>query len=175
MTVIRTKKQFYALWNKGLLGNKPHTWKTYDELVGSRYKGKVGLRSKKIGGQCYYRVDKSNAIGMMYCNDRFTASESMPDDVLLLQGEVTRNEVGLELTWNCTPNQTMRDAMKYPLRNTGLVAQQLLRSVLWPSSYDDLMDLLDQYPDHVIEFGVHDKAVGIYPNRNMVVWEVRAY
>lgn len=69
----------------------------------------------------------------------------------------------------------MREAMKHAKRATGLRAQMILKELLWPSSYDDLMDLIDLFPEHVIEFGAHTRAVGVLPHRNTVVWEVRAY
>jgi len=37
------------------------------------------------------------------------------------------------------------------------------------------MELLDLYPDHVIEFSAAEVFVGDRPGRNAVVWEVRKY
>ena len=40
--------------------------------------------------------------------------------------------------------------------------------------YEWLMQLLDTY-DSVVEFSAYDRAVGILPIRNTIIWEVRNY
>lgn len=57
----------------------------------------------------------------------------------------------------------------------GLQAKNLLKGHMDAASYNDVMELLDLYPGHVIEFSVCDRQVGMVPGRNTVIWEVRDY
>lgn len=176
MAEIRTKAEFYRRWHAGLLGNRPRTWSSPAKLAASGWAGRVGIRSAQKGGPCLCHLSVYQALMFAEtwpCTPTF--SEAMPDDLLLLQGEVARLPGGLHLTYSTVRGLTMRKALRRPQRAAGLEAKLLLDRCLWPSSRDDLAALLDLYPDAVIEFGVHDCAVGVLPNRNAVVWEVRNY
>lgn len=171
---IRNKRQFYRLWHAGLLGNRPRTWKNARELAGSSYSGLVTIRSTTdLNWATRYRVPVTEALAESA--EGATFNESMPDDNLVLQGEVARTWRGLELTWDDTPGLGMKDAMKRSAKMLGARALCLLRAELWPSSLDDLWALLDLYPDAVIEFSAYDRAVGVLPHRNTIIWEVRDY
>ena len=62
---------------------------------------------------------------------------------------------------------------KLSLSWCGLAAKLIFDHVLWPSDRDDLDVLLQDYPNHVIEFTACDRAVGTIPGRNSIIWEVR--
>lgn len=64
---------------------------------------------------------------------------------------------------------------KYGQQKKGLAAWNILKTFLWPSDLEDLKILLDIYPEHVIEFSACNRAVGVIPHRNTVIWEVRKY
>ena len=70
----------------------------------------------------------------------------------------------------------MRTAFsKQNLHARGLTAKLLLQRYLLPVDFDELVSLLDDYPDSVIEFSNFNQRCGIIPHRNMIVWEVRNY
>ncbi len=69
----------------------------------------------------------------------------------------------------------MRPAMKNPDIATGLKAKIVLEQYLNPSDYDCIMELLDIYQDHIIEFSIFEKFVGNISHRNTIIWEVRNY
>lgn len=168
-TAPQTKADFYARYQRGEFGNRPRTWSDSEALRASGYDGSVTVRSKEAGGKCRYRVPAREAVAM-----DGTFNESMPDDLLLIQGEVVRTEAGLQLSYSTVTGLTMREAMRSPIRAAGIAAEMLLRRYLWPASRDDLMELLETY-DAVVEFGAYSCAVGDCPRRNTVVWEVRNY
>lgn len=173
---IRNKQEFYCLWSAGLLGNKPHTWETADELAASGFAGKVGIRSKVKGGPCLYHLPVEEVLRRVQswpC--AYSLSEAMPDHLLLIQGELQRQAGGLVLTYSCERGITMRQAMERPLTAVRVNALRLLREHLWPSSCEDMDDLFDLYPDAVVEFNAYECAVGTLPHRNAVIWEVRDY
>jgi hypothetical protein len=68
-----------------------------------------------------------------------------------------------------------RTHMKNPRLWEGSAASVLLRSVLNENSHDDLMTLVDLYPDHVVELSALNVCFGTVPGRNAVIWEVRKY
>lgn len=68
-----------------------------------------------------------------------------------------------------------REHMKHPDLWTGSAADALLRTVLNEYSYDDVKTLLQEYPDHVVEFSALDRTFGTLPGRNAVIWECRRY
>lgn len=57
----------------------------------------------------------------------------------------------------------------------GLVALGMLKSRCDANSYEDLMELLDEYPDSTIEFAVYEVNLGVIPHRNTIIFEVRNY
>lgn len=176
MNAIRNKKQFYRLWRQGLLGNRPRTWKDAAELERSGYQGKVTVRSSKLTDwKTLYRVSVSEALILGRAELHLTFNESMPDEVLTLQGEVMRSHRELELTYSTQPGLAMKEAMKESTKVSGVVALGILHHFLRPASQEELWELLDRYPDHVVEFSAYDRAVGELPHRNAVVWEVRSY
>lgn len=178
---ITTKYINYKLYNQGLFGNKLRTWNSIDEFIESGYKGSVSIRykGKSAGKFCYYNVTNIQTIIKDILDkggsrDLIMINESAPDEYLTIQGEITRNEYGLYLYYS-TLKGKMRDCMKYAISSEGLKVKLLLEHYLTPSSYDDIMDLLDKYPDHTIEFSTYSKCLGDCVGRNTIIWEVRSY
>ena len=76
MPNITNKTEFFRLWQLGLLGNRPKSWLTVEDLAADPYTGTVTARSM-------YRVPKEKAI-LMY---GYKFNESPPDELLVIQGE----------------------------------------------------------------------------------------
>lgn len=105
---------------------------------------------------------------------RIVINESAPDDRLLLQGECVYEPGGIYLRGSFE-RTNMRKAMENAWVRTGLEAAELLRQLATPASYDMLRELMDEYQNHVIEFGIYDCLLGTMPGHNTVIWEVRKY
>lgn len=94
------------------------------------------------------------------------------------EGNVCRQdgEPGLLVEGNIDPAPgTWRLHMQKPrvwARTAGVL---LLRHLLNGNSYDDLMELIDGYPDHVVELTALSSEFGTVPGRNGIIWEVRRY
>lgn len=127
------------------------------------------------GGQTHYRLSVLEAVRLARYEREATFNESMPDEALTIQGEVTRAPGGLYLRCDRTPGLKMKDAMAVAKDAWGVHAKLVLDHFLWPNSLDDVEILLDTYPDHVVEFSTYDRAVGDQPRRNTIIWEVRSY
>ncbi|MEK7187328.1 MAG: hypothetical protein AAB691_00590 [Patescibacteria group bacterium] len=186
MTIIKSKKVFYELWNTGILGNKSRTWDSLKEAKASTFAGTVAIRYRgnRWGGpliinlnihQLENELDKLTKQGWQ--KEDFNFSEQLSPDRItyLINGEVMRGSRGLELFY-ATENKLMREALGSSGRNVyGMQALEVLHLFLWPPDIESLMELLDIYPDHVVEFSGFDRKVGVLPNRRMIVWEVRLY
>lgn len=179
---VASKQQSYALWQQGAFGNKLRTWDSLTEILASGYAGTVSMRYKGSAGGSFYAYEVALAnipelqrqwVSQGARPELITFNESAPDACLLIQGELMRYP-GYVLTYSCEKAK-MREAMKHPKHAQGLTAKFLLQQFCAPSSFDDLMELLDLYPDHVIEFGAYEQGLGNRAGRNTIIWEVRDY
>lgn len=167
-----TKSEFYRRYASGEFGNRPRSWSDAASLLASGFSGCVTVRSTTPGGKCRYGVPVKEAVKE---TSGFRFNESMPDDLLLLQGEVFVTEDGrTTLTYSTERGLSMRSAMQLPRSASGSAALAILRQYLWPSSFDDVVDLMRD-SGGVVEFGAYEKAIGDLPHRNTVIWEVRNY
>lgn len=174
-----TKTESLELLRRGALGNTLRTWESFEHLLFDGYQGPLTIRSRVPGStECYFKVPYWTVLSrasVFWDPTRYYFNESAPDEHLVLQGEVTRETWGLELKYSTKPGLVMREAMRDAQWARGLVADMLLRAHLDASSYDALMELLDTYPNHVVEFSTYSRALGAIPGRNTVVWECRDY
>jgi hypothetical protein len=182
--IVENKRQAFALFHGGRLGNKFRTWDSVRDFVYSGYTGFATMRYKgTILGKAWvaYNVPHSQvaAKAKEWIADgadpmMIVVNESAPDERLAIQGELIRTIKGLAF-FHSTRKEKMRVAMLYGKQAYGLESIALLRRYCSPSSFDDLMELLDLYPDSAIEFSVYEMNVGSCRARNTVVWEVRNY
>lgn len=180
---ITSKLQSYALWQQGRFGNKFRTWNSLKEIERDGFAGEVTMRYRgSANGFCDYRVPVSDILRVQQAwllrgaqLSLITFNESAPDDCLVLQGEVQQSSDHLSLTYNVDRGLKMREAMKKARHASGLTACSLLERHLWPVCLDELHELLTDFPSAVVEFSAYDRAVGCFPHRNTVIWEVRHY
>jgi hypothetical protein len=176
---INSKEQFYKIYRSGKLGNKLKTWYSFDDLIKDNFQGTVGIRVSNYlgGGQCFYGVavkDVPNKLKELPSQVKYVLSESAPDENIIFQGEITNSTDYITLFYS-----TVKDRMRVALQNAqhayGVQALNILKRYMTATSYDDLMMLLDEYPNSVVEFGVYQNNLGECPHRNMIIWEVRCY
>lgn len=181
---MKTKAEFYALWEAGALGNRPHLFREPRAAFGSGFP-LVGFRQLgAAGGGKWQRVSHMDVLttakqweaeGRKFIMDSGTYPAD--DSCITLQGEVCRTYRGLEGYLGYCPGHTMRAAMAAGLlqHRGGAATLVLINRWMDPSSQDDLWQLLDLYPDATIEFSCFTKDVGIFPGRNTLFWETRTY
>jgi len=180
---VRNKTEFYKFYKQGKFGNKALTWETLQELEESNFTKKICIRGLGIArttvkyyipqNQLTKEINKYAKQGIPM--DKLKFNEAMPDENLLIQGEVRLSENHIDLTYT-TKKEPMNTAFeKEQLHTNGLKAITILKQHLSPSSYADLQILLETYPNSVIEFSSYSCPVGNIPGRNTVIWEVRNY
>lgn len=193
---IRNKRDFFELWEKGLLGNRPPLWRNIDEVPWSTQR--VGFREiGKAGGGAWTLVNRIEAERIWdewrSLGRTFIMDGSVPNDHSTMQGEICRTYRGLEsylavrdimisgTRLNLQPPKQgmppMRETMKlgWHWHRGGAATLALLDRHMDPSSRDDLNELLELYPDATVEFTCFDIDTGNIPNRNTIFWEVRNY
>jgi hypothetical protein len=186
---IRSKKEFYRLWESGCLGNKLRTWRDPRDaqrsgvpVVGFRYSDPKG------GGAPWWGVvdnkgivDRFNEIVLTGFDPRYlVVCEAAPDERATIQGEVCRalGYAGLSGLIGAVVNgRRMRDSIAAgDLKpRTGSEVAVLLNTYMDPNSRYDLEQMLDLYPDAAVEFTCYAINVGDLRNRNTIFWEVRNY
>ncbi len=98
--------------------------------------------------------------------------EPAPDEHLVIQGEFFNS---FDRYLMVSAEQVVMKKTKLWSHVTGLRSLMLLRAAMTTDSYEDFQILLDQYPEHVIEFGCYGINCGDCPGRNTIIWEVRRY
>ena len=179
---IRTKAEFFRLWEAGVLGNKLRTWRDPNEAVISGVP-LVGFRQiGAAGGGRFQLVENAHILdaALKWTLDglSFMVCEAAPDQHAMLQGEVCRllggwhGALGINMQ-----GIRMRDAMARGLLKPcrGVQVVDLLNRFMDVNSREDLEGLLELYPDATVEFTCYRYEVGCLPARNTIFWEVRNY
>lgn len=180
---VLSKKNFYKRWRDMEFGNRGHSWDTLREAMASEVGGLFAIRYKTPGSKWMrYNIPKQDLKAVA---DEFLAdgakehlleySPMQDDSHIRLQGEVQLDHRGLCLLYS-TEKLPMRQALaKSPRNATGATAASVLRWACDDASFTDISDLLERYPAHVVEFSSYGRSVGVIPNRNTIIWEVRLY
>jgi len=185
---VLTKADFVRRYELGEFGNHSPTWKNvlqfiYDSSVNPKGRRLFHLRNRIVGGPTYYNLTADELVALV-ANLRgldpedvknFYISEMCPTEKTVLQGEVCLGCWGYNLTYTRVA-KPMRDALcEECWFAKGLVAKQVLEGSLCPNSLNWLNYLLEEYPDHVVEFSTFSVDWGTLPSFNTVFWEVRKY
>lgn len=192
---IVRKSQFVRLYKRGVFGNRSPTWDSVMDWFNDQFNSwsnvpylpddgrKFHLRNRIAGGATYYDLSAYELVSTLSKVegevDNYYVSEMAPTEHTVIQGEVclrintgTDQRGGLCLTYTKV-RKPMRDALaEQTLHAVGLKANLLLREYV--DEYEWLMELLNNYPDHVVEFSVYRIPFGTL-NWKTVIWEVRKY
>jgi len=182
---VLTKRDFVRRYARGEFGNASPTWSSFQDWFTNepwrRYGKLFHVRNRIAAGRTWYDVWWSKlwltwfeAVDY-YGESNLYISAMAPTDKTVLQGEVCEGLWGLDLTYT-TVAKPMRDALVESSTSvSGLVASLVLKHYLSPADLDWLNYLLEEYPDHVVEFSTYSVEWGTIPGYNTVFWEVRKY
>jgi len=181
---IDSKKKSYLLYENGLFGNKVLTWNSLQEIKESGWKNKICIRSRKGIARGKTRFDipleeadknvKEMVEEGMKIEELFF-NQSMPNESLTLQGEITLTEKGIYLLYTLVKKPMNLGLKEQSLHAFGFKAKAILEHFLSPICLDEVYLLLNFFPDCVIEFSSYSCLIGNLPHRNTVIWEVREY
>lgn len=193
---VSTKAGMYEGLVKGLFGNRQviypvsesEHWFDYGESQYRPFSPPYplwALRYKKPGYRQWSCYDlPPREVWPTYCDwvaegadpKLFNLTPMMPDDKIVVQGEIARSE---KFGWIFRVSK-MKRPMNVSLgidgqHHTGPGYWMYLKEVMDSASYLELQDLFERYPDSTIEFSTYSINVGDCPNRNTLIWEVRNY
>lgn len=186
---IRSKRKFFELWEAGVLGNRTRIWRdpdlAYEQAFMQMKLPDVGFRelrkSGSAGAGAWCKATRSLFWSTVYDWQRagrnFIIDDGVPNEKQTLMGEIVRTERGMQGFLVVGTKLPMRPAMAAGLLKPRgyLETRMLLEKYMDPSSRDDLDMILELFPDHVVEFSCFSVNVGIFPRRNTLMWETRAY
>lgn len=188
--MIRNKAEMYRLLSTGAFGNTTPQFFSVREWLASPDRRRFplwGIRSAHVSAHPACRLHCPTAEVATYARKHFPDGPNismMVDAVAECTAwiEVWDSPLGLvvegiehprtDLAWN------WRNSMRDPRRRRrweGVAARALLARHLNPNSRGDLTELLERYPDHVVELTALDRCLGSVPHRNGIVWECRLY
>lgn len=181
---IDSKKKSYLLYEGGFFGNKVLTWNSLQEIKESGWKNKICIRSRKgiARGKTKFDIPleeldkniKEMIEDGMKIEELFF-NQSMPNESLTLQGEITLTEKGIYLLYTLIKKPMNLGLKEQSLHAFGFKAKAILEHFLSPICLDEIYLLLNNFPESIIEFSTYSCPVGNLPNRNTVIWEVRNY
>lgn len=181
---VTAKHQSYVLFQEGILGNKPLTWNSLAEVKASGWEGLICIRSRKGIARSRTEFNKtyqeSEQIVKTWVSEgmdskNITFNQAMPDQDLVLQGEVEHTIGGLYLYGTFVKKPMNLGLAEKSFSISGFGAVSLLQKCLFPQSYADLGRLLEQFPSSIVEFSSYSRSVGNLRGRNTVFWELRNY
>jgi hypothetical protein len=106
----------------------------------------------------------------------FYVSERCPDAKLTFQGEIVEfPHTGYAIHYS-TEKTIQRFALAMPTAkyHSGPFARLMCKSFMDEASYENLIELMDRYPLHVVEFSCFSCRLGNL-RRNTIFWEVRKF
>jgi len=190
------KSWSYAFHYTRSFGNRASAWETIDKLKKSKWQGNICIldkrgtqRGNKKAVLPIYNIPKEKLNEVIQESiyqgaplEAMTFNEAMPDQHLLIQGEVTRAIDGtLHLTYTLIQKPMRAGLLEKTEFAKGLKAKIILEHFLWQSSLQEIMHCLDyfstgtQNPTPTIEFSTYSIPVGDTAGHNTVIWEVRNY
>lgn len=180
---VTNKDAFYRRFLRGEFGNYSPMWSTLEEWEKSNYKGKIAIRTKGVGTRCDYLVPYEQVYDRVrsferdgYKRSDMHFSAMVPDQDILVQGYASICPYnGLEFYCAFTPKPMRQALSEDGVTYTGLTAHQIIKWGMNASSWDWFQFLLDEYPDHVVEFTCLRYNWGVLPWDNTMFWEVRLY
>lgn len=176
--LVETKAQMMDLLMQGAFGNTTRVWESIPAYLQSDFEGTVALRSLIPGGKMYPTLAREDIEGLLIGYEAlfpdYYVQEVVDASHYTFAGELKRDGVGYFLQ-STTVKKPMREALRKQSHAYGnLCTLMVLDHYCEPEDKEHLMHLLDEYPEHVIEFTCLDIPAGLL-NRRMIVWEVRAY
>jgi len=180
---ITNKPLMYWLMERGLLGNTFRVFNTEKDLFYSKVEVCTIRCVGKPNLPCIPWVDSSEAFDTakrLKAHTGYKALVCECDKFIdrKIQGElqIITDLYSSTLEFYYTYNTSyMRQALlEDGQRAYDRHAYNLLKNNLDENSYGDIMELLDRFPNHVIELTIYNENVGIF-NRPYVIWEIRAY
>lgn len=190
MPGIRTKVEFYDLYNRSAIGNRLRNWTfpewlKFDErgtwpvtMVAARCRTRAeavmrhDLRCSEASKWVELACEQQPKLALSVAD--YQLAELAPDEINTLQGEVYRSPYGLYLRYTIASHRRMRESIHDAEHVWGLRAKMLIEHHMDSQSLDTLDHIWTQWPDSIVEFCCYERCLGEL-NCNTLFWEARDY
>ena len=176
---ITTKHAMYAALNAGLLGYTLPAVETPPELDTLLARGgRFAIRLKQSGGHTRFNLtpDEVRAELAKLSLGSWNVSPMLDDTQRVCYGHLINDVGGWRLHYSDDPKPCKLLPSKDGCTEkhmTGLAARLYLRRIMDDVGWETLNWLLDEYPDHVVEFSVMASRLASFGPTNTIIWEVR--
>ena len=189
---ITDKQQAHQLYMAGEFGNRTRTWTPEEFRADEHRPAFAALRTLSTPGiqppQYSRPIEAANIMPMLdlwvasfkiprrliYVSEVTNGVINLPCGPLRLQGEVLDGPHGLELRASRS-DQIMRYAWaEQEIHLRGAAALSALRWAMDSPSFENLKNIFEKWPGHVVEFSSFTHLLGT-EGWNTVFWEVRDY
>lgn len=185
---IGDKRTMYELLTSGRLGNTNPSWpdcQSWRDDPRAKFCQSWGVRSSTHAGDrrtaMYVPTHLVKDHARRFGDDAYNLSP-MIDTFLTVTAMLEVHDSDAGLVVGCVAHPPKGIPWRWAMSSRGcffeeegVTARMLLRRFLNPNSLDDLYQLLEAYPGHVVELSATEQEYGTHPGRNAVVWEVRDY
>lgn len=180
---VRTKTEMYRLLAAGHFGNCLPQYFSVAAWRASGLDGVYplwGVRSQVPGGPCRLHCPAGEVGDTVKAFGCPVNISMMADSVatVTLMADIWDSPTGLIVYGIEYPDHGASWRQIMPTRGRhwhGIAAKMLLARHLNANSRNDLDEVFERYPGHVIEVSALDKCIGGKEHRNGIVWEVRQY
>lgn len=182
---IDSKARNVKLWDAGVFGNTLRMWHNVDDAVKDiTYDGPYVLRSRLPDFKVRHGLPSKEALLNAFKELEYKykptvyVNEQMPDQLITIQGEVWRGAAPTFMPYMhySTEKGHMKPclALKGMSRHIEGTAVKLVLQHYLDVYANVIWDLLELYPDHIVEFSAFSEGIGklLWP---LIVWEVRKY
>lgn len=186
MGSILSKSQSTTLYGLGLYGNGLRQWDSLDALDRDGFVYPIVIRYRHPNGgngPCIYHIHRIHIDYVLaaiessgWKLDYVYFNEGTPDHRSILHAELCEYPAGtLNLKYSVVKTHS-RESLKHSREIQGrLSILDFLSRYLSDASYLDLLDIIEEYPFHTIEFTAFDHYIGNGKARNTIIWEVRLF
>lgn len=165
---IRSKAEWYRV---NTLFNTPTAWTLKEFLEVAEPRTIYTTQNRAVIGAPFYKLPGRKMVKLIkqgVLDSNYRVLECIPPKGVtsIVQGEF--DGVYGRVTYI---NEPMRTALL--IDQIHITRCELLGHV-GMKYYQQLLDISEAFPNHIIEFSIYDTPIGCY-NDNMIIWEVRNY
>jgi hypothetical protein len=183
---VLNKPDFTRRAKRGEFGNTLGSWPSIDAAEAAGFKGPTFWFRGRQAGWPYTETHLPWADRRELMAKKLAESGTPADQILICEDEPpgSRRLIQGNVWWPRsdqfileydTSQDSVRAATDRGLTHAeGLAAREILRARLEPRDYEAVLELLETYRDHVVEFTAFDRTMGLL-ERCIVIWEVRKY
>lgn len=179
MVAILDKQEMYRRLNAGKLGQTLPAAETIDDAKRLlKMPGLFAVRTKQAGGKCTFSMTPDAAMSLIkrLPAGSWNLSPMLDDTKRVCYGHLHDDHAGWNLHYSDDPKPCR---LKFTLDGChqknicGILARVYLQTIMDNTGWENLNRLIEEYPDHIIEFTVMASSLDAFGPSNTIFWEVR--